>query len=528
MNPLGWVRSNWRVFVLVLLVLAAAYFLFVPGAPISGPAADASTNGSDTAGATNLQYGIQLGGGARISAPVEGTVAADVGVTTENNDQVREAVLAATNASESAVVTSVDVSNDDFPRGTVEVRAPVDREAFLQGLRDAGLDVSSSDLRSGVTDYTRNEVVETLNQRLGVSGFSGGTATEVRGGDERRVRVEAPGEDLERLETLVTRPGQVELVAHVPADNERGYNRTPVLFGEDILDPGTVTRDEAERPYVPVTVSESGADEMTDFMQNSGFADRGAERCSNELDPGPGEWCLLTKVDNETVYSSGVDGDLADDFANGQFRQDRSFRVFATSFGEAQELRINLRSGVLPSRLDVDRGTQLLVNPALAEGFRTNSFLTGVIAVLAVVVMVFLRYGDPRVALPMSATALSEVLILLGFAAAIGWPLELSHVAGFIAVIGTGVDDLIIIADEVKAEGQVSSQRVFQSRFRKAFWVIGAAAATTIVAMSPLAILDLGDLRGFAIITILGVLIGVVVSRPAYGSILRSLTTRDR
>ncbi|MFB6219041.1 MAG: preprotein translocase subunit SecD, partial [Halobacteriaceae archaeon] len=68
----------------------------------------------------------------------------------------------------------------------------------------------------------------------------------------------------------------------------------------------------------------------------------------------------------------------------------------------------------------------------------------------------------------------------------------------------------------------------FRSRFRKAFWVIGAAAATTIMAMTPLAFLSLGALRGFAIITILGVLVGVFVTRPAYGDILRRLMTGNR
>jgi preprotein translocase subunit SecD len=85
------------------------------------------------------------------------------------------------------------------------------------------------------------------------------------------------------------------------------------------------------------------------------------------------------------------------------------------------------------------------------------------------------------------------------------------------------VDDLIIIADEILQEGEVTTGRVFASRFRKAFWVIGAAAATTIVALSPLAVLSLGDLQGFAIVTIVGVLIGVLVTRPAYGNILRNL-----
>jgi preprotein translocase subunit SecD len=89
------------------------------------------------------------------------------------------------------------------------------------------------------------------------------------------------------------------------------------------------------------------------------------------------------------------------------------------------------------------------------------------------------------------------------------------------------VDDLIIIADEILQQGEVATGRVFQSRFRKAFWVIGAAAATTIIAMSPLTVLGLGDLTGFAIVTIVGVLVGVLVTRPAYGDILRNLVLRQ-
>ena len=82
----------------------------------------------------------------------------------------------------------------------------------------------------------------------------------------------------------------------------------------------------------------------------------------------------------------------------------------------------------------------------------------------------------------------------------------------------------MIIADEI-LQSDVKTGRVFQSRFRRALWVIGAAAATTIVAMSPLAVLSLGDLQGFAIVTIVGVLIGVLITRPAYGNVLRRLVT---
>jgi len=151
--------------------------------------------------------------------------------------------------------------------------------------------------------------------------------------------------------------------------------------------------------------------------------------------------------------------------------------------------------------------------------------VTGILAVFAVAGMVFLRYREPAAALPMIVTALAEVYALLGFAALLSYPVELAVIAGFIAVVGTGVDDLVIIADEVMSEGEVNSRKVFDSRFRRAFWVIGAAAATTIIAMSPLMVLSLGDLSGFAIFTILGVLIGVLITRPAYGDILRRLLT---
>jgi len=45
--------------------------------------------------------------------------------------------------------------------------------------------------------------------------------------------------------------------------------------------------------------------------------------------------------------------------------------------------------------------------------------------------------------------------------------------------------------------------------------------------MSPLAVLSLGDLQGFAIVTIVGVLIGVLITRPAYGDVLRNLLLED-
>jgi len=56
--------------------------------------------------------------------------------------------------------------------------------------------------------------------------------------------------------------------------------------------------------------------------------------------------------------------------------------------------------------------------------------------------------------------------------------------------------------------------------------IIVVAAATVIIAMIPLALMDLSTLKGFAIITILGVLVGVIVTRPAYGKIIMEILSK--
>ena len=70
-------------------------------------------------------------------------------------------------------------------------------------------------------------------------------------------------------------------------------------------------------------------------------------------------------------------------------------------------------------------------------------------------------------------------------------------------------------------EKEIPPSKVFTARLSGAFKIILAAAATTIFAMLPLYFMGLGALGGFAMVTIVGVLLGVLVTRPAYGRIIR-------
>ena len=529
-------RDNWRIVLLVTLLVVAGVALFVPGIGLGG---SDNPGGQAASSPTNLQFGLDLEGGSRIRAPLVGRTATDVDAGDRNASDVESDVFVQLQNRTGRNVSEGDVVFRGRREGgnVVEVRAAVERSAFESALDAAGVTVNG-EFRNGVSEETRGQTVQVIRNKIDEAGLSDRTVQSVfSAGDNRHyVLVEVPNRNTSSVRGLINTRGSVQVDAY--HNGSGNWTNRTVLRQDDFRRVGIAERTDQLGPHVPVSIKNDKAGEFQNDMADTGVAQFGDTVCGWPGDPqfdlpppqgangqrGP---CLLTVVDGEVVYSAGMDADLGTSMVEGTWDSDPQFVLQTNNISEARELSINLRAGQLPTKLDISAGTNSFIAPALAEDFKLLSLITGIVAVLAVAVMVFLRYGDPRVAAPMVVTALSEVFILLGFASAIGLALDLSHVAGFIAVIGTGVDDLIIIADEVLTEGKVGAGRVFQSRFRKAFWIIGAAAATTVIAMGPLAFLQLGDLRGFAIVTIVGVFIGVLVTRPAYGDILRSLMLED-
>ena len=520
---MGVVRDNWRILLLVVVLAASTFALFSPTVDAGGSAGGA---GTASEGMTNLQYGLELSGGTRIRAPLVGVTAEEVEIDAADSRDVAREVARELDAADPG---DVIVRPTTQTTATVEVTAEGVSAQQLGSTLDS-LGYSYDTTREGVTEPTRAEVVRVLQNKINEAGLSGGTVQQVTtatGG--HFILVEVPNEDRSEVVDLVESRGSVRVDIYY-RENGTQTTREGVLTGDDFQNIGTAQ--ESERgPFVPVTVRDQAAEDFQAAVVETGVAQPGGTTCTYEQNPAGTQPCLLVVVDDQVVNSFGMSPGLAQSMQAGSWADDPGFQLTTRNFSEAQTVSINLRAGELPARLDLegeDGGTSSFISPSQGERFKTDSLITGIIAVFAVAGVVFVRYGEAKVALPMIVTAFSEVLILLGFAAGIGYALNLPAIAGFIAVIGTGVDDLIIIADEVMAEGDVSSRRIFQSRFKKAFWVIGAAAATTVIAMSPLAVLSLGDLQGFAIFTILGVLVGVLLTRPAYGDILRVLLTEDR
>ncbi len=535
-GPVATIKSHWRVLLLVLFISGALVALFIPGGVISEDDRLVENESVDDT-PTNIQYGLGLDGGTRISAPPTGMTAENLDVDPDETGEV-EGTLVSELGIDSADAL-VEFHDDEESVHAEVFTDEVDESEFAAALNEAGVEYDADDIRPGVTQQTRDEVIRTIELKINEAGLSGGSVyQEQTATGEYFIVTEVPDMEPDELRALLQERGVVEVVAYHPGGDDGEQTNTTVLEGDE-LDAGTASFNDRQGHYVPVTVSdaeengESPAERYQSQMDEFGFAGEGVGQCDLhdrqtgefDYDDDREQWCLVTEVDGEPVDAHSMGDDLAGSMSGGTFVDDPTFNMIVPTQQDANSLSVNLNAGALRAPLDFDREQTFSLSPALADQFKLYSLFIGFLSVLTVSGMVYLRYRDPRVALPMIVTAMSEVVILLGFAALIRMPLDLSHVAGFIAVVGTGVDDLLIIADEVMDEGDVSSQRVFESRFRKAFWIIGAAAATTIIAMSPLAVLSLGDLRGFAIITILGVLIGVLITRPAYGDILEYLLT---
>jgi len=189
------------------------------------------------------------------------------------------------------------------------------------------------------------------------------------------------------------------------------------------------------------------------------------------------------------------------------------------------DLTVLLESGSLS--VPVDSVSRETISPLLGEDFLVNVALIGIVALVVVSLVIFVRYRVIKLTIPIVFTGLSEVILILGFASMIGWALDLAAVAGILTAVGSGVDDQIIITDELVRDRKEVETSLLR-RIQRAFFIIVATASTVIATMAPIFFLGmgLGKLVGFAFTTISGVLIGVFITRPAFGEIAKRILSK--
>jgi preprotein translocase subunit SecD len=294
-----------------------------------------------------------------------------------------------------------------------------------------------------------------------------------------------------------------------------GNQSEHVLFGDSISSVKMPTQVPAGSNIwgVEFTLNEAGAKAFQDAAIKYGATH----------DPDNHKLSMI--LDNKTVYSAPMNSKLASSLATEPVRQLVATTGSGTSGSkEATNLEIHLRAGALP--VDVSIAGSGGTSAPLGERYKATVLLAGLLALITVGLVIYYRYRESSIVLPMVLINASEVVILLGFISAIHFQLDLPTIAGLIAVLGTGIDQLVIITDEILHEGKVPSPNLYLKRLARALGIIAAAAATVVIAMVPLALMDLSTLKGFAIITILGVLVGVIITRPAYGRIIMQILSK--
>ena len=77
------------------------------------------------------------------------------------------------------------------------------------------------------------------------------------------------------------------------------------------------------------------------------------------------------------------------------------------------------------------------------------------------------------------------------------------------------------IPDECLSPENKGAVASYKERIKNAFFVILSAFALTVVAMLPLFWAGAGMLKGFALTTIIGVSVGILITRPAFSEIVK-------
>jgi preprotein translocase subunit SecD len=374
-----------------------------------------------------------------------------------------------------------------------------------------------------LNDEQLNDLISVSEQRLNVYGLSDVKFFKVTTSTgENLMGVEIAGSSPEDLENLIAQQGKFE--AKIGDE---------VVFtggNEDITHVGRTGQDALITECFEVEGGEACNFRFTIFL-----SEKAAQRHADITDKLEINGSYLSKqidflIDGVKTSSLNIGVDLKGNVAtqisiSGSETGTTRNEAIENAKLEMKKLQTILITGSLPYKLEIEKLDR--ISPRLGEQFTRQLLIASLFAIVAVSLIVFVRYRKIKTALALVLVSLSEVLIILGFATLIKWNLDLPSIAGIIAAIGTGIDSQLIILDEARDKSESIKQRI-----KKALFIITTAFATTFVALIPLTgvlsfmgigAASAGLLKGFAVTTLIGITTGVLISRPAFADIARQL-----
>lgn len=410
----------------------------------------------------------------------------------------------------------IDLGLKVSPAATSNIRKGLDLEGGTRVLLKAAEKISDDDLEV---------IISNLKERLNVYGLSDvivRPASDLSG--EKFILVEIAGVTEEEVKELLARQGKFEAkIANETVFLGGKRDVTYVCRSADCsgIDPSRGCSKTAEGYacsfFFTITLSPDAAERQAKATGSLATIPEGAS-CYLSQD-------LLLYLDDKEVDSLKIGCEL-------KGRATTQVQVSGSGVGRTQaeatsntlqnmkRLQTVLITGSLPVKLEVAKLDT--ISPSLGKEFINNILVVGALALAAVISVISIRYRKLNVIIPIALTLISEVILILGFAALVGWNLDLAAIAGIIVSIGTGVDHLVIITDET-LRGEIISN--WKQRLKNAMFIVIGAYLTVLAGMLPLWFLGAGLLKGFAFTTIAGLSFGVLIARSAYAAIVEKLVS---
>ncbi|MEW6748182.1 MAG: hypothetical protein AB1295_00535 [Candidatus Micrarchaeota archaeon] len=190
------------------------------------------------------------------------------------------------------------------------------------------------------------------------------------------------------------------------------------------------------------------------------------------------------------------------------------------AFARVKSIESILKGGALP--VGISLGSRTTLPASLGSEFLKLSLMGIATALVVISLLIGVRYRNLRATAPIVIISMAELLILLSILGS--FTIDLAAMAGILAAIGVGVDAQIVITDELlKKDEHTTHEKV-----ELAFGIIRTNAIVAIFSMVPLLFSGLVEIIGFAISTMLGALLGYMLTRPAYAAIVEKVLAAER
>ena len=375
------------------------------------------------------------------------------------------------------------------------------------GISAGGMEINSAvskikqglDLKGGVfvlyeadTDITGTELDDIMDQTIAVfrKRIDSMGLTEpliVREG-EKRIRIELPGvENAQQALDTIGKTAQLQFIT---------VREEVVVTGADVKNAKVVIDSKENAPVVALEFTPEGAQK---------FAKATAKLAVNQ-EP------LLIVLDNEVISSPVVNVAIPD----GNATISGNFTVESAS-----ELANLIRGGALPVNFTEVQSS--IVTATLGEDALARSITGALIGIALVMVFMTVYYRIPGLS---ASIALSGYMVIVAYIyQLIGVTLTLPGIAALILSVGMAVDANVIIFERIKEEiRDGKSVRVaIDSGFKKAMSTILDSQITTFIAGIVLYYFGTGQIKGFAITLMIGIIASMFTALFVTKLILRNM-----